>query len=68
MLDRLLMDLRISTNPHLEPKEAEKFLKDLLDRRRALWGPAENDVPLDRAALDSLKNRLKKESNAIKVK
>jgi hypothetical protein len=62
------MDLRISTNPHLDPKEAEKFLNQLMDRRRSLWGPAVSDAPLDKAALEMLKGQLKNNSKAIKVK
>lgn len=68
LIDKLLMDLRVATNPHLEPREAEKFYKELMDRRRILWGPMEHGGTLDKQALDMLKAQLQNTSQAIKVK
>lgn len=68
LIDDLLMQLRISTNPHLEPAKAEEFLKDLLDRRRAIWGPMEHNDKFDKEAFDALKQTLQNESKSIKVK
>lgn len=62
------MDLRVSTNPHLEPIDAKAFLEELLDRRKALWGPDVHGGSIDTAALDLLKSQLKNNSKAIKVK
>lgn len=52
----------------MEPAEAKKFVDDLMDRRRALWGPEISDAPLDKQALELLKQQLQKSSKAIKVK
>lgn len=68
LIDKLLMDLRVATNPHLEAKEAKAFLQELLDRRRAIWGPDERSEKFDKDALDMLKAQLKNNSKAIKVK
>lgn len=63
------MDIRIATNPHLtEESEQKKLIQELLDRRNAIWGVVENTAPLDKAALDLLKDRLKKDSKSIRVK
>lgn len=62
------MDLRISTNPHLDEQQAKQFMQELLDRRRAVWGPTEHGAELDKEALELLKSRLKNDSKAIKVK
>lgn len=68
LVDRLIMDLRISTNPHLEGREATKFVEELLDRRRAIWGVEEHTASLDKEALEMIKRQLKNNSKAIKVK
>lgn len=58
----------MATNPHLEESEQKKFIQELLDQRRALWGVVENTAPMDKGALELLKSRLKNESKAIAVK
>lgn len=68
LVDRLIMDLRISTNPHLEGREATKFVEELLDRRRAIWGVDDRATSLDKEALEMIKRQLKNNSKSIKVK
>lgn len=68
LINKILMDLRIATNPHLQEPEAKKLVDELMAQRRALWGPAEHGGTLDKSTLDMLKDRLKKNSNSIKVK
>ena len=68
LIDRITMDLRIASNPHLKPEDQKAFIKELQDRRRALYGVGENTAPLDKAALDMLKSQLKNSSKAITVK
>lgn len=68
VVDQLLMDLRIAHNPHTEVEEAKKLFRELLDKRRELWGVTEHIGELDREALDALKGQLKKTSNSIKAK
>lgn len=62
----LITQLRITTNPHLQPAEQKEFAEQLMARRRRITGI--QDDQLDRAALNRLKNQLKKESKAVKVK
>lgn len=62
------MELRISSNPHLEGQEQKKFIDELLERRRALYGPTEHSAQFDKDALELLKSQLKNSSKAIKVK
>lgn len=68
MVDQLLMDLRIATNPHLGEADQKSLVEELLSKRRALYGPNVSHAPLDKAALDLLKSQLKNSSKAIKVK
>lgn len=68
LLDQIIMDLRVSSNPHLKPEDQKSFIKELQDRRRSLYGVAENTAPLDKDALEMLKAQLKNNSKAIKVK
>lgn len=68
LIDGLMLDLRISTNPHLEEQQQKAFLQDLLDRRRQVWGPDDHSGDLDKSALEALKAQLKNNSKAIKVK
>lgn len=68
LVDRLIMDLRISTNPHLEAREATKFVDELMERRRAIWGVDEHAGSLDKEALEAFKLQLKNNSKSIKVK
>jgi hypothetical protein len=64
--DEILTQVRIATNPHLKAEEQREFVDTLMRQRRALLGVQEET--LDRAALARLKDRLKKESKAVKVK
>lgn len=68
VIDQTLMDLRIASNPHIDPAEAKSFAQDLLDRRRAIYGIEDNAAPLDKEALELLKAQLKNTSKAIAVK
>lgn len=68
LVDKLLMELRIATNPHLEQDEAKKLLQELLDRRRELYGPDEHGEELDKEALDALKQQIQNNSKLLKAK
>lgn len=68
LVDRIIMDLRISTNPHLDGREATKFVEELMERRRSIWGVEEHGGALDKETLEMLKLQLKNNSKAIKVK
>lgn len=65
-LDSIITQLRIATNPHLEPNDAREFAESLMTRRRQMIGIQEEQ--LDRKGLSRLKEQLKKESKTIKVK
>ncbi len=62
----IITQLRITTNPHLPAAEQREFAEQLMAKRRAITGI--DDSQLDRAALNRLKDTLKKESKAVKVK
>lgn len=68
MIDQALLDLRITTNPHLKEDDQKKMLTDLLDKRRELWGPDLHGPEFDKEAFDLLKQQLKNASKTIKVK
>lgn len=65
-IDQTLINLRISTHPHLENSEQKDFADMLFRQRRLIMG--EESEELDRAGLAKLKEVLKKESKLIKVK
>lgn len=65
-IEATITNLRISSNPHLEPNEAKSFAESLMAQHRQLIGVI--DEPLDRGGLQKLKQQLKKESKSIKVK
>lgn len=64
--EEVITNLRIATNPHLKPDEQKEFAEQLMARRRQITGV--QDDQLDRSALNRLKEQLKKESKAVKVK
>ncbi len=68
LIDKTLTEIRIATNPTLDPAEATKFVEELMDKRKALWGTPANNAPLDKEALLLLKDRLKNSSKSIAVK
>lgn len=59
LLDKLIMDVRIAHNPHMEEAKAKELIEELIDQRRRLLGVEVNTAPLDRAALDALKSQFK---------
>lgn len=65
--ENMIADLRIISNPHLEKDAQKELVNELMARRARLRGMHE-EPELDRAALGRLKDQLKKESKAIKVK
>jgi hypothetical protein len=65
--DQMIADLRIISNPHLEKDAQKELVNELMARRARLRGTFE-EPEIDRAALARLKETLKKESKAIKVK
>lgn len=67
-IDDWLIQVRITTNPHLEPKNARPFVESLLAQRRRLHGDADPQAQLDLDAVKSLKDQLSKESRSIGVK
>lgn len=63
----MIMDLRIISNPHLEPETQKQFVSELMNRRRVLRG-IHASAKLDQGALDRLKEQLRRESkSAIQV-
>lgn len=65
--EQMIADLRIISNPHLEKDAQKELVNELMARRARLRGIYE-EPELDRAGLAALKDKLKKESKAIKVK
>lgn len=68
LISKIIMDLRIATNPHLEQPEAKKLIDELQERHRAVFGVPDHAGELDKEALDMLKAQLKNNSKAITVK
>jgi hypothetical protein len=67
-LDAMIAQLRITTNPHLKPDEANELAEELMSQRRRLHGFVDMDAQLDKEGLEALKDSLKKSSKSIRVK
>jgi len=54
MIDAMLVQLRIISNPHIEPEEATRFVQSLLNKRKR-FAPDNNTDELDRDNLEKLR-------------
>lgn len=67
-IDIILQDIAVATNPHKEAEEAKKFVEDLIDQQRYMRGEDETPAETDFAAIDRLRNQIKKESLLVKAR
>lgn len=70
MIDDHLMQAAIVANPHREKDDQEEFVQNLVKQRRWYRGiddDESSDKP-DFAALNALKDKMKKESYLVKAK
>lgn len=59
-IDELIMQNRITMNPHLKPEEQRRFAEDLRDQLNSYADndPLENDAPLDEEAFEAFRRDL----------
>lgn len=67
-LNKIIMNFRITSNPHMEEQEARKLGEELFEKHRDLWGLHVEISPLDTSAFDTWRDEMKKESNSITAK
>jgi hypothetical protein len=67
-LDKVIMDYRLISNPHLEEKEAKKLAEELYEKRQKLWGHEINYEPLDIEGFNAWRDEMKKDSISITAK
>jgi hypothetical protein len=67
--DNMLAQLRIVTNPHLEPADRKALVDELMERRRVLYGgSAIDDSKFDKEGFEALRQDLGRGSKSIGVK
>ncbi len=65
-IDNLLSQVTVASNPHRDPKDAKKFVDDLLEEQRFMRGE-DNTTELDRAAVEELRSFMSNKSRNIGV-